>query len=114
MKLSKIVELLECKILCCPHKLDIEVLACMSSDMMSDVLAYAKPGALLITGLTNSQSVRTAEVADSAGIVYVRGKKPDEQTICLAEELSIPLLSTQYGMFDSCRILSNAGLEGVC
>jgi predicted transcriptional regulator len=114
MKTSDVKILLECEILSCSEKLDAEVKSCMASDMMSDVLAYAKPGALLITGLTNSQSVRTAEIADSAGIVYVRGKRPDEHTIALAEELGIPLLSTKRGMFETCWTLHAAGLAGIC
>ena len=114
MKLSKIKELLSCELLSCSDKLETEIASCMSSDMMSDVLAHAKPGALLITGLTNSQSVRTAEVSDAAAIVYVRGKRPEDQTVTLAEELRIPLLSTQHGMFESCWILHEAGLGGIC
>jgi predicted transcriptional regulator len=114
MKLSDVKDILECEILSCSDRLETEVKSCMASDMMSDVLACAKPGALLITGLTNSQSVRTAEVADSSGIVYVRGKKPDEQVLCLSEELGIPLLSTKSGMFETCCKLRAAGLSGIC
>jgi predicted transcriptional regulator len=114
MKLSKISEMLGCLVLSCSNKLDIDIKLCMASDMMSDMLAYAKPGALLITGLTNTQSVRTAEIADSAGIIYVRGKRPDEQTVSLAEELGIPLLSTTASMFETCWVLRNAGLVGIC
>jgi predicted transcriptional regulator len=114
MKLAEIVRHLECEPLWDSGKMGTEVTSCMASDMMSDVLAYAKPGSLLITGLISSQSVRTAEVADFAGIVYVRGKKPDEQTIELAKELLIPLFSTEHGMFEACWILRSAGLEGIC
>lgn len=114
MKLNEIKDMLACELLTsgkCPER---EVVACMSCDMMSDVLAYAKPGALLITGLTNSQSVRTAEVADLAGIIYVRGKRPDQQTISLADELGVPLLSTSLTMFETSWKLHSAGLEGIC
>jgi predicted transcriptional regulator len=80
---------------------------------MSEVLASAHPGALLITGLTNIQSVRTADVADISAILYVRGKRPNEKTIQLAREKKIVLIATALGMFEACGILRDHGLKGV-
>jgi predicted transcriptional regulator len=114
MKLSEVKDLLECDVHTCEDKLSMDVWFCISSDMMSDVLANAKPGAIMITGLINSQSVRTAEISDTVAILYVRGKKPDEQTINLGVELRIPLLTTRHGMFETCFMLHKAGLEGIC
>jgi hypothetical protein len=68
----------------------------------------------MLTGLVNAQSVRTADFADSFAIVYVRGKKPDDQTIELSEELGITLLATDKGMFEACGILYSKGLAGIC
>ena len=76
-------------------------MAC-GADLMSDVLAYCKPRALLLTGLTHPQVVRTAEMADIAAIVFVRGKKPPQETISLAEEKNIPLVTSPYTMFELC------------
>ncbi len=78
---------------------------------MSDVLAYTKPGCLLVTGLMNPQSIRTAEVADLSAIVFVRGKSPEPDTIDLAEEIGIPLIGSRYGMYEMCGRLYQAGLE---
>ena len=114
LTLSEICEHLDCKIVLSLDSLDVETALVLSSDMMSDVLAFAQPGALMITGLTNSQSVRTADFADASAILYVRGKIPEEKTIKLAEELNIPILSTKLGMFDVCGILYDKGLRGVC
>ena len=114
MKLSKVLELVDGTFLTGDSDNDPVVSGCMGSDMMSDVLAFAQPGAVLITGLISSQSVRTADVADSVAVVYVRGKKPDESVIELAQELSIPLISTRLGMFETCGILAKAGLTGIC
>jgi predicted transcriptional regulator len=94
--------------------MDLGVITVLASDMMSDVLAFAEPGALLVTGLTNSQSVRTADIADVTAIVYIRGKRPDDATVALARQLSIPVLVTEIGMVAACGILSSAGLQGVC
>ena len=72
-------------------------------DLMSDVLAFCTPGSLLLTGLTNVQIVRTAQMLDIPAIVFVRGKRPLEETIQLARENGIPILLTRYSMFESCR-----------
>jgi len=114
MKLSEIGKLLSCEFLYGKDNVDPDVTMVMGSDMMSDVLAFAKPGALLVTGLTNSQSVRTADIADAVGIVYVRGKKPDAQTVKLGRELAITLMSTEMSMVDTCAVLYAAGLRGIC
>jgi predicted transcriptional regulator len=114
MKLSEVRDLLHCEVLTADSVFDPEGNVCMGADMMSDVLAFARPGALLLTGLTNMQSVRTADIAEATGIVYVRGKRPDEQTIRLAEELKLPLMSTELNMFDACGILYESGLKGIC
>jgi hypothetical protein len=114
MKLSAIGKLLSCKFLYRKDDVDPDVTMVMGSDMMSDVLAFAKPGALLVTGLTNSQSVRTADIADAVGIVYVRGKMPDAQTVRLGGELSITLMSTRMNMVETCAALQAAGLIGIC
>jgi predicted transcriptional regulator len=114
LTLSEISEILDCEIVLGLDSLDVETALVLSSDMMSDVLAFAQPGALMITGLTNSQSVRTADFADAAAVLYIRGKMPEEKTIQLAEELKIPILSTKMGMFDVCGVLYAEGLRGVC
>jgi len=113
MTLREIKEVLKAEVLCGEDSLDVEILFAGGSDLMSDVLAFGKPGLLLLTGLTNSQSVRTANIIDASGIVYVRGKKPDEEGIKLAREMGIPLLSTGFMMYTTCGILYSKGLAGV-
>jgi len=79
---------------------------------MSDVLAFSKSGALLMTGLTNSQVVRTAEMAGVGAVCFVRGKKPDSDTIELARQKGIPLLATGCFMHEACGKLYEKGLRG--
>jgi predicted transcriptional regulator len=114
MNLNQIIKLLRCEVLSSQEIPEVEITKCLSSDMMSDVLAFAEPGAILITGLTNSQSVRTADIADATAIIYIRGKRPDEQTMELAEEMDIPIFATELGMFEACGILHEKGIEGIC
>lgn len=113
MNLRDIKELLKAEVVCGEEFLDKEILFAGGSDLMSDVLAFGKPGILLLTGLINSQSVRTANIIDASGIVYVRGKYPDEEGKKLAEEMNIPVLTTRYMMYTACGILYSAGLKGV-
>lgn len=83
------------------------------ADLMSDVLASIQPEAVLLTGLCNPQVVRTAQMADIAAIVLVRGKTPPQETIALAVEENIPLISSPYGMFELCGRLHKAGLPSL-
>ena len=96
----------------CPGCGDREVCSCHASDLLSDVLTFRGPGSLLLTGLTNAQVIRTAEMSDFAAICFVRGKKPQPDTVQLAEEKGIPLFVTPLSMFESCGRLFAQGLPG--
>ncbi|MGE5598606.1 MAG: DRTGG domain-containing protein, partial [Bacteroidota bacterium] len=79
---------------------------------MSDVLAFTKERTLLLTGLTNPQVVRTAELVDLCGLVFVRGKRPPEEVVELAREKGLPILLTENPLYETCGILYAAGLPG--
>jgi predicted transcriptional regulator len=113
MTLKEVKELLQAEVINGEDRLDLEITFAGGSDLMSDVLAFGKPGILLLTGLSNSQSVRTANIIDAKAIVYVRGKKPDEMGIEIAKEKGIPLLSTKYMMYTACGLLFSHGLPAV-
>jgi predicted transcriptional regulator len=113
MTLKEIKELLQAEVISGDDGLDEEITAAGASDLMSDVLAFGKPGILLLTGLSNSQSVRTANIIDAKAIVYVRGKKPDKEGVELAKQKSIPLLSTKFMMYTACGLLFSHGLKGI-
>ena len=112
MKISKIIELLDAKVLCGDDKLENEVHSACGSDMMSDVLAYVKEQAVLLTGLVNLQVVRTAEMMDMKCIVFVRGKTPSDEIIELANESGMALLKTDERMYVACGKLYSNGLSG--
>jgi len=112
MTLEEIKEILEAEVFIGSNNLQMEIKMGCGCDLMSDVLAFIKPGALLLTGLTNPQVVRTAEMADIKAICFVRGKKPDEETIKLAKSKNISLLGTELPMFESCGQLYRNGLMG--
>ena len=112
MKISEIMELLKADVVCGEEMLDKEVYSACGSDMMSDVLAYVKDQAVLLTGLVNPQVVRTAEMMDMICIVFVRSKCPTEEMISLAKESGIVLLKTKKRMYEACGKLYACGLCG--
>lgn len=112
MTLNEVVEILNADILVGKDQLGMEVKTAFGADLMSDVLAFAKSGSLLLTGLTNPQVIRTADILDIAAIIMVRGKKPAPETIRLAEDLKIPILSTKLILFETAGRLYQKGITG--
>lgn len=112
MTLAEIRDLLDAELVVGEDRLDFEIETAFGADMMSDVLAFARSGCLLITGLTTPQCVRTAYALDIAAILICRGKMPSEQSMEIAKELGIPLLRTRYILFETCGRLYQAGITG--
>lgn len=112
MKMSVIKDLLGAEVLCCEEYLDNDVYSACGSDMMSDVLAYVKEQAVLLTGLVNPQVIRTAEMMDMKCIVFVRSKRPNEAMISMAEDDGIVMMATDLRMYDACGRLYINGLIG--
>lgn len=113
MRLKNIVDAVNANVLVGEEVLpQREITTVSACDLMSDVLAFAKPGILLVTGLTNSQVVRTAAIAQLSGVIVVRGKRPDADTVELARKMQVPLLSTHMHMFELCSELFKIGLVG--
>lgn len=116
MTLSQILKLLHAKLISEQGADKLEIKFAKASDLMSDVLAFSQPfskrNTLLVTGLTNKQVIRTCDIAGVGAIVFVRGKNPSTETIELAQQCKIPLLTTGLKMFEACGILYNHGIMG--
>ena len=112
MKIKEIVKLLDAEVFAGGDKLDMDVCSACGSDMMSDVLAFVKEQAVLLTGLVNSQVIRTCQMMDMHCIVLVRGKFPTKEMVNLAEECGIVILSTKSRMYCACGKLYSHGLQG--
>jgi predicted transcriptional regulator len=112
MTLEDVRRVLEAEVIVGKDLLHRRVKMGCGSDLMSDVLAFIKPASLLLTGLTNQQTVRTAEMQDIVAICFVRGKKPTDETVKLAQLKNIPLLATRFRMFEACGRLYTEGLPG--
>jgi len=112
MLLSDVSALLGCEVMgdgAGLHHLDVEI--CFAADLMSEVLAFCPPRALLITGLASVQAVHTADMADLCAILFVNDKRPAPPVLALAAERGMPLLSTKLGMFAACGELHRHGLK---
>ena len=112
MKISKMQELLEAEVLCGEEFLGRHVYSACGSDLMSDVLAFAKDQAVMLTGLVNPQVVRTALMMDMNCIVFVRAKRPSEDIIKLAKEHDLVVLATEKPLYTSCGLLYTNGPLG--
>ena len=111
MKIGTIKDLLGAQVICCEEGLSRHVYSACGSDMMSDVLAYVKNQALLLTGLVNPQVVRTADMMDMKCIVFVRGKRPDSGMLELARERGIVIMASPFPMYVACGELYVHGLR---
>ena len=114
MKLIDIAQLLDARVVSCEEKLsDLDIDRVGAADMMSDVLAFAKPGMLLITGLNTRQVVRTASIVGITSVVIVRKKHIPEETIQAARMFGIPLLHSPLPMYVACGKLYQKSLKDI-
>ena len=110
MTIAKIAKLLNAEFCCGEETSERLIQTGCAYDMMSDVLAYGKDQAVLLTSLLNPQVIRTAEMMDIYCVVFVMGKKPTAEMIELAKERSLIVMTTEHPMFTACGILYSAGL----
>ena len=115
MTLNEIRKVLGAEVIAGNERLDREIGYAFAADLLSDVLAIARRGAdgvLLITGNITHQVIYTADVVDLGAILFVRGKRPSDSMVQLANQMQIPMLMTSYIMFETCGRLYQQGLKG--
>lgn len=113
MKLSACVDAIQAEILVTGEEPDLDINVACGADLMSDVMAFScATNQMMLTGLNNPQTIRTAEMMDVKVIVFVRGKRPDEGMLKLAGEKGISILTTPLPMFSACGILYQNGIKG--
>lgn len=114
MKVKQVKEILNAEVICRDDLLEAEVHTACGSDMMSDVLAYVKNQAILLTGLVNAQVIRTAMMMDMHCVVFVRSKQPSPEMVSLARENGIVVMRTDFRMYEACGTLysNRLGCEG--
>ncbi len=112
MKVDAIIKAIDGEVLVRPAR-DVEIESAFAADLMSDILVFARPQMLMITGLVNPQTVRTAEMSDMPLILFVRGKRPPESLVEMAQEVGIGILLSPYTMYETAGLLYKAGLSGI-
>lgn len=113
VRLTKIIELTRARVVAGDQTKDQRVEKAFSSDLMSDVLTLDTEHILLITGLSNVQTIRTAEMADIEVVLLARNKKATPEMIELANENGLILLETSFSIYRSSGILYENGLNPV-
>ena len=112
MTIRDVLEIVDGKVLTGEKYLDTTVQTACGSDLMSDVLAFVKESAVLITGLINPHVVRTSEMLDITCIVFSRGKLPSEEILEMADEIGITVISSPLTTYTACGELYVHGLPG--
>lgn len=113
MNIKKIMELTDAKCVCGDPESDFEVKYGFACDLMSDVLILDAEQLLLVTGLCNIQTIRTAEMSDVKCILFVRDKKATQDMVGLAGQNGIVLLESPYSMFRAVSALAREGVEAI-
>lgn len=113
MRLKECAEVIQADVLAAGPDMEMEIKVACGADLMSDVMAFScSSNQMMLTGLVNPQTIRTAEMMDIKVVVFVRGKVPGEQMLDLAREKGICIMTTRLPMFSACGLLHQAGIKG--
>ncbi|MBN2772639.1 MAG: hypothetical protein JXR31_00225 [Prolixibacteraceae bacterium] len=113
MKVRKIVELVNASVMCGDEYLERDVRYAFSSDLMSDILTLETDELIIVTGLSNIQLIRTAEMVDVKIILIARNKKATPEMIELAKRNNMVVLESPFSIFRVSGELYKAGVEPV-
>lgn len=109
MKVQEIADKLELERL--TPVFDKDVTGVYISDMVSDVIANAKAGNLLVTIQAHSNALAAANLVDLSGIIVAQGKRPAEDVIKMATKAEIPIFVTQLSRWQVATKLYDAGIR---
>jgi len=70
------------------------------SDLLSDVMGFAREGQVWITLQTHQNTVAVASLKDLAAIILVKGLQPDQGTVDHSNTEGIPVLGTHMETFE--------------
>lgn len=107
------IDVLDARVICGNDLIDREVNFGFASDLMSDVLTLDTSEMLLITGMSNIQTIRTSEMAEIREIVFVRNKQVTPEMCTLALENDMVLLSCSKSMFRAISLLHDKGMKPI-
>jgi hypothetical protein len=88
-----------------------EVTGVYISDMVSDVIANARAGNLLVTVQVHANVLAAANLVDICGIVVAQGKSPSADSLQLAERHGITIFATDLNRWQLATKLYEAGVR---
>jgi len=113
MKLEQIVSRLDLTELnAVTSAADVEVTRGYASDLLSDVLANAPAGGILVTLQVHLNVIAVAGHADLAAVVFAGGRRPDDEVIAKAGEEGLALYTAAADAFDVVGQLYALGVRG--
>jgi len=89
-----------------------DVTAGHASDLLSDVLANAPSGGVLLTIQVHMNVIAVALHAGLAAVIFTSGMRPEEAVRLKAVQEGIPLLATAETTFETAGRLYGMGLKG--
>ncbi len=101
MNVQDVVKALRLEVVAGSAGLDREVTGGYSGDLLSDVMARAKPGDLWITIQGHQNIVAVAVLTEVAGIIVCGGVEPERDTLERADREEVPILRTSMNAFES-------------
>lgn len=109
MKIQEIVDRLELKsVTKIPDK---DVSGVYISDMVSDIIANAKAGNLLVTIQIHNNVIAAANLVDIPAIIVTQGKVPTDDVVKMAEKAQIGIFSTMLTRWQVATKLYEAGIR---
>ena len=94
------------------ESLQIEISRAHASDLLSDVLANAPSGGVLLTIQVHLNVIAVALHAMQAAVIFTSGMVPEEAVRNKAMEEGIPLFATKESTFDTAGRLYTMGVRG--
>ncbi|MGD2090395.1 MAG: serine kinase [Candidatus Aminicenantes bacterium] len=113
IKLTDIVKSFNLRVECGEEFLDREVLGGYVSDLLSDVMAYAKKGDIWITRQVHPNIVAVAVIRMMPGIIIVNNFKPEEETVKKAITKKMPIMTCDLPAFELVGRLYQLGIHGL-
>ncbi len=88
-------------VFCGQENLDREIKGGYTSDLLSDVMGFAREGQVWITLQTHKNVLAIASLKELAAILLVKGNKPEEDMLEQAVDEGIPVLGTDAQTFET-------------
>ncbi len=100
MTVKELADKLDLKLFSGIAGLDREIKGGYTSDLLSDVMGFAKEGSIWITLQKHRNIMAVASLRDLSAILLVKGFEPEPDVVELSEKEGIPVLGTNMQAFE--------------